>query len=307
MKLLLLGANGQVGFELQRALAPLGALVRATRDGRLVGGAVCEIADLSQPESLAPLLDRIAPDVVVNAAAYTAVDRAEDEPELALRVNGEAIGAIGCWAAPRGVLVVHYSTDYVFDGAGTRPYRESDVVAPLGSYGRSKLAGERALAASAADFLNFRTAWVYGARGHNFLRTMLRLARERDRLTVVHDQRGAPTSARLIASATAAALARWSGWNEARRRAALGTHHLVAAGECSWYDFAAAIVTAAAPAKLIERVPEVAAITTADFPTKAKRPAWSVLDAGRFRATFELDLPRWEMGLCDVIGELASA
>lgn len=307
MKLLLLGANGQVGFELQRSLAPLGALVCATRGGRLVGGAPCNVVDFSRPGSVVPLLDHVAPDAIINAAAYTAVDRAEDEPEVALSVNGEAVGILGQWAASRGALMVHYSTDYVFDGAGMRPYREDDAVAPLGSYGRSKLAGEVALAASGADFLNFRTAWVYSVRGHNFLRTMLRLARERDCLTVVSDQRGAPTSARLIASATAAALARWFSWDAARRYAALGTHHLVAAGECSWHDFAVAIVAAAAEARLIERAPEVVPITTADFPTKAKRPIWSVLDTGRFQSTFGLDLPSWQAGLRDVIGELVAA
>jgi dTDP-4-dehydrorhamnose reductase len=305
MKMLLLGANGQVGFELARSLAPLGELVTATRSGTLPGGAPCEVGNLADAASLTALLDRVAPDLIVNAAAYTAVDRAEDEPEAAQRANGDAVGEIGRWAAARGAAIVHYSTDYVFDGAGTRPYREDDAVAPLGAYGRSKLAGEDALRASGALHLNFRTAWVYGARGANFLRTMLRLARERDRLTIVADQRGAPTPARLIASVTAAALVNWLARDDAQRRASSGTYNLVSAGECSWHDFASAIMARAHVAGLIERQPEVAAITTAQFPTKARRPAYSVLDTSRLAATFGLHLPSWEEGLAGVIGELA--
>ena len=206
MKILLLGANGQVGFELQRALAPLGELVCATRSGTLSGGAVCARGDIADFDRLAALLDRVAPTLIVNAAAYTAVDRAEDEPDLARRINGEAVGGLGAWARRHAALVVHYSTDYVFDGQGRAPYAVDAPTAPLGAYGASKLAGEVALRASGAEHLILRTAWVYAARGANFLRTMLRLARERDRLTVVDDQRGAPTPARLIATATVAAL-----------------------------------------------------------------------------------------------------
>ncbi len=307
MRLLLLGTNGQVGFELLRSLTPLAEIVAVTRSGTLPGGAACARGDLADPESLPALLDRVMPDVIVNAAAYTAVDRAEDEPDLAQRVNGEAVGVLGRWAAAHGALVVHYSTDYVFDGQGHAPYPVTAPTAPLGVYGRSKLAGEEALRASGAAHWIFRTAWVYAARGHNFLRTMLRLARERERLTVVADQRGAPTPARLIASATAAALARWQGWDGAARAASYGTHHLVSAGECSWCDFATAIVARAASAGLIPRTPEVVAITTADFPTRARRPAYSVLDTSGFRATFGLHLPAWQDGLDAVLGELATA
>ena len=208
MKLLLLGAGGQVGFELQRALAPLGELACATRSGTLPGGAECEIADLAQPASLLDLLDETAPDIVVNAAAYTAVDRAQTEAALAQAINAVAPGEIARWCAKHDRRLVHFSTDYVFDGQGTRPYREDDATAPLGEYGRGKLAGEEAIRASGAQHLILRTAWVYAARGHNFLRTMLRLARERDVLRVVADQRGAPTPARWIAAATAALIAR---------------------------------------------------------------------------------------------------
>lgn len=305
MKILLLGANGQVGFELQRSLAPLGELVAATRSGSLPGALTCERVDLHDAAGLHALCERVDPQLIVNAAAHTAVDRAEDEEALAQQANGAAPGVLGTWAAARGAAVVHYSTDYVFDGQGQAPYREDDATAPLGVYGRSKLAGEQLLAASGADFLNFRTAWVYAARGGNFLRTMLRLARERDRLGVVADQRGAPTPARLIAQTTACVLARWLALAPAARRAQSGHYHLVSAGECSWHAFAVEIFALAQAAGLIERIPEVAAIATADYPTKARRPAYSVLDTRKLRETFGLHLPSWQQGLRDVIGELA--
>ncbi len=307
MKILLLGANGQVGFELARALAPLGELQLATRDGLLGAGEHCLHADLASPETLDAALHAAMPDIVVNAAAYTAVDRAEDEENLADRVNHWALTVLGAWAARRGALVVHYSTDYVFDGAGTKPYREDDPTAPLGVYGRTKLAGEEALRASGCDHLILRTAWVFAARGNNFLRTMLRLARERDELRVVNDQRGAPTTAGTIASATAQALSLWLNWGEQSRGAALGTYHLCARGQCSWFEFAEAIVTSAKQAGLISRVPAMVPIATADYPTRARRPAWSVLDTTKFRAAFSLNLPPWEQGLDAVIGELAEA
>lgn len=306
MKILLLGANGQVGFELQRALAPLGDVVAATRSGILPGGSACESVDLYDADSLRALCRRVAPQLLVNAAAHTAVDRAEDEEDLALRANGAAPGVLGAWAAQSGAALVHYSTDYVFDGQGTRPYREDDATAPIGAYGRSKLAGEQALAASGADYLNFRTAWVYAARGGNFLRTMLRLARERERLGVVADQRGAPTPARLIAATTVCVLARWLAQDAAQRRGLSGSYHLVSAGECSWHEFAAAIFAQARAAGLIERIPELTPIATADYPTRARRPAYSVLDSARLRARFGVELPHWQRGLSDVIGELAA-
>lgn len=305
MKILLLGANGQVGFELQRSLAPLGEIVAATRSGTLPGAVPCERVDFHDTDALRALCERIAPQLVVNAAAHTAVDRAEDEEALAQQANGAAPGVLGAWAAASGAAVVHYSTDYVFDGSGRRPYREDDATAPLGVYGRSKRAGELALEASGAEFLNFRTAWVYAARGGNFLRTMLRLARERDRLGVVADQRGAPTPARLIAQATACVLARWLVLTPDERRATAGHYHLVSAGECSWHEFAGEIFALALAAGLIERIPEVAAIATADYPTKARRPAYSVLDTRKIATTFGLQLPHWRQGLRDVIGELA--
>lgn len=297
MRILLLGANGQVGFELARSLAPLGELHVATRDGASAGGVA---VDLANPETLDAALHAIAPHVVVNAAAYTAVDRAEDEVNLADRVNHWALTVLGAWAARTGALVVHYSTDYVFDGRAARPYREDDATAPLGVYGRSKLAGEAALRDSGCDHLILRTAWVYAARGHNFLRTMLRLAGERDEIRVVDDQHGAPTPARLIADATTLALARTLDGD----RTLCGTYHLVAAGACSWHEFAATLLRRAAETGLIARSPRVVAITTADYPTKAARPAWSVLDTTHLRAAFGLHLPAWQDGLEAVIGEL---
>ncbi|HEX6833102.1 MAG TPA: dTDP-4-dehydrorhamnose reductase, partial [Rudaea sp.] len=201
---------------------------------------------------------------------------------------------------------VHYSTDYIFDGAGTRPYREDDPVAPLGAYGRSKLGGEVALRESGCAHLILRTAWVYGARGHNFLRTMLRVGRERDLLRVVNDQRGAPTTARLIADASAQIVARWHAYDAHRRAQTLGIHHLCAGGACTWFEFATRIFAGAAEAGLIERVPQVQPIATSDYPTRARRPAYSVLDTARVRAAFDLNLPAWEDGLHAVLGELAT-
>jgi len=307
MKILLFGANGQVGFELLRALAPLGALTAATREGALKDGSPCVAADLGDAVSLARALDAARADLIVNAAAYTAVDRAEDEPELADRVNHRAPGEIGAWAAAHGARVVHYSTDYVFDGGATRPYREDDATAPIGVYGRSKLAGEQALAASGAAHLVFRTAWVYASHGHNFLRTMLRLAAERDELRVVADQVGAPTPARWIADTTASVLAQDSARRAKPDPAHAGVFNLVAGGHCSWYDFASAIVEGAQQRGLIARAPRVVPIATADFPTRARRPAWSVLDGSRLENAFGLQLADWRAGLDQVLDELAAA
>ena len=293
MKILVLGASGQVGHELTRTLASVGNVVAATRGGE--GGTLA--ADLGDAASLRAALDQANADVVVNAAAYTAVDRAEDEPLLSQRINGDAPGEIGAWANSRGALVVHYSTDYVFDGNGTRPYREDDATAPLGVYGRSKLAGENALRASGCDHIILRTAWVYAARGRNFLLTMLKVGAERDELRVVDDQRGTPTSAGLIADTTATIIG--------RDRTHLGTFHLCAGGECTWFDFAQAIFARARHAGLIAREPRVVPIASADYPTKARRPRYSVLDTSKIRSTFGVNLPSWQQGLDDMIAELA--
>jgi dTDP-4-dehydrorhamnose reductase len=300
VKILLLGANGQVGFELARTLVAHGDVVMATRERTPADGAPCLRVDLEYPDSLAHALDETRADVIVNAAAYTAVDRAEDEPDLADRINHRAVAEIGGWAARNGARVVHYSTDYVFDGRATRPYREDDAAAPLGVYGRSKLAGENALRASGAEHLLFRTAWVYAARGQNFLRTMLRLGAERDELRVVVDQVGAPTPARMIAQATATALGRWQPGD-----GLAGTYHMVAGGETSWFEFANAIFRSAARRGLIARVPGMEPIATAEYPTRARRPAYSVLDCSRLEKAFAIQLPGWREGLELVLDEVA--
>ena len=295
MKILLLGGNGQVGRELRRSLAPLGEVIVATRDGVDAD----EVADFDAPATLESLVTRLAPDVVVNAVAYTAVDRAETDAEAAFRANAEAPAALARACAAAGALLVHYSTDYVFDGTGTRPYREDDATAPLGVYGASKLAGEQAIRTSGARHAILRTAWVYAAHGKNFLLTMLRLGAERSELRVVADQIGAPTPAAWIADATAALLRHGV--------AASGTWHLVAAGQTSWHGFAQAIFEEAHAAGLLARLPDVQPIATSEYPTLARRPAYSVLDTGTLAADFGIAPPHWRDGLRAVIAELAVA
>jgi dTDP-4-dehydrorhamnose reductase len=285
MKLLLLGGNGQVGRELRRSLAPFGELVVAMRDGADAD----MVADLDAPDSLAALIASVAPDVVANAAAYTAVDQAETDAAAAFRVNAEAVGEIARACAASGALLVHYSTDYVFDGSAMRPYREDDATVPLGVYGASKLAGEEAIRASGARHAILRTAWVYASHGRNFLLTMLRLAAERDELRVVADQIGAPTPAGWIADATAALIMR--GVERS------GVWHLTTDGETSWHGFAAAIVDQAHERGLIGRKPNVVAIPTSGYPTPARRPAYSVLDTSRLQRDFGIVPPDWREGL----------
>ena len=292
MKLLLLGGNGQVGRELRRSLLPLGELVVATRDGADADAS----ADFDVPEDVAALVARIAPDVVVNAAAYTAVDKAESDQAAAFRANAEAPGAIARACAANDALLVHYSTDYVFDGTARRPYRTDDATAPLGVYGKSKLAGEDAIRASGARHAILRTAWVYAAHGRNFLLTMLRLAAERDELRVVADQIGAPTPAGWIADATAQLLQRGVPTS--------GTWHLVAGGETSWHGFASAIVEQAHAAGLIARAPRVLPIATSDYPTPARRPAYSVLDTASLERDFGIVPPHWREGLRRTLAQM---
>ncbi|RZZ82953.1 dTDP-4-dehydrorhamnose reductase [Pseudoxanthomonas winnipegensis] len=296
MTLLLLGANGQVGRELRRALAPLGEVVCTTRSGTLEDGAACEVADFDRPESLPALLDRLAPTVVVNAAAYTAVDKAEEDRDAAFRANAESPGALARWCAAHGVPLVHYSTDYVFDGQGTAPYAVDAPTAPLGVYGASKLAGEEAVRAAGGQYLIFRTAWVYASHGKNFLLTMLRVGAQRDELRVVADQIGTPTSAALIADVTAQVLRQGT--------EASGTWHLTAAGHTSWHGFAEAIFARAVAAGLLPRAPQVVAIPTSEYPTPARRPAYSCLDTTTLRRDFGIDLPAWETALDSVVAEL---
>jgi dTDP-4-dehydrorhamnose reductase len=285
MKILLLGANGQVGWELRRTLAPLGEVTTVARSGD------CDrLADASDLDALRRLLDEAAPDIVVNAAAYTAVDQAESETDLAMRMNAELPALLGRWAAERDALVAHYSTDYVFDGTKDSPYVEADAPNPLGVYGRSKLAGDEALLASDCDTLILRVSWVYGARGKNFLLTMQRLMAERDALRIVDDQIGGPTWCRRIAETTATALARMLG-SETERAHLSGLYNFAPAGETSWYGFAAAIRDAGGFDCALTP------ITTADYPTPAARPANSRLDTAKLQHAFGITPENWQADL----------
>lgn len=296
MNLLVFGGNGQLGQELLRALAPLGRVVATTRSGQLADGTPCHTADFDQPDTLPVLLDEVRPDVVVNAAAYTAVDRAEQDREAAQRANAEAPAVIARWCAAAGVPLVHYSTDYVFSGEASRPYREDDPTGPLGVYGSSKLAGEEAIRAAGGRHLILRTAWVYAPHSANFLRTMLRVGAERDVVRVVADQFGTPTPAALIADVTAQMLQHHGGLS--------GTWHLTARGGTSWHGFAEAIFAGAVEAGILSRAPKVEAITTAEYPTPAKRPAYSCLDVGKLESDFSIVLPAWEQGLAQVLARI---
>ncbi len=307
MKILLLGANGQLGqtFLSQGGLAARGELIAASRDGSLaVGGGRGVVGNLTDLAGLEALLDAERPDVVVNAAAYTAVDKAESDEAVATRVNGDAPGVIGHWAARHGALVVHYSTDYVFPGDATAPYAPTAATGPQGAYGRSKLAGEEALRASGADHLILRTAWVYSAVGHNFLRTMLRLGADRDELRVVADQRGTPTTTMLIVEGTLAAIDRMQSAPAADRAGLAGSYHLTASGETTWHGFAEAIFDEATASGVIARKPRVTAIASSEFPTPARRPEYSVLDNSGFAATFGHPLHDWREGLRATLGQL---
>ena len=297
MTVLVFGGNGQVGQELLRVLAPLGKVVATTRSGNLPDGSACETADFGQPDSLPTLLNRLQPSIVVNAAAYTAVDRAEQEVDAAFAANAQAPGVIARWCAAHGVPFVHYSTDYVFDGQGAAPYREDEPTAPLGVYGTSKRDGEDAVRAAGGRHLIFRTAWVYASHGANFLRTMLRVGAERDALRVVADQIGTPTPAALIADVTVQALQ--------HSDQLYGTWHLTANGQTSWHGFAEAIFAEALATGVLAKVPTVEAIPSSEYPTPAKRPAWSVLDNRKLQQDFGIVLPTWQDGLKRVMAEIA--
>lgn len=294
MKILLLGKNGQVGWELQRALAPLGELVALDREGK---DGMC--GDLSRPDDLPRTVRDLAPDVIVNAAAYTAVDKAEGDADQARRINAEAVGALAAEAARLDALLVHYSTDYVFDGSGATPWREEDAPAPLSVYGRTKLEGEQSIVASGCRHLIFRTSWVYAARGHNFARTMLRLAAERERLTVIDDQHGAPTGAELIADVTAHAI------RATMPRPELGgLYHLAASGETTWHGYATYVIEQARALGRSLAVQEIAPIPTSAYPTPATRPLNSRLDTSRLTAAFDLTMPHWSGGVARMLHEI---
>lgn len=303
MKILLLGANGQVGWELRRSLAALGEVTALVRDSTRNPGGLC--GDLENPAGVAATVRAVKPDAVVNAAAYTAVDKAESDAERAATINRDAPAALADAAVATGALLIHYSTDYVFDGSGTTPWREGDATAPLNVYGATKLAGEQAIKASGCRHLVFRTSWVYAARGGNFAKTMLRLAAERDSLTVIADQFGAPTGAELIADVSAHCLVR------ARADPALdGLYHLAAAGETCWNGYARHVVGFAHDHGVALRVmPDaLARIATSDYPTPAKRPLNSRLDTGTLRVAFGLTLPDWRDGVDRMLTEhLATA
>ncbi len=297
MKCLVIGANGQVGFELQRALAPLGSVVA-------IDYPELDIADES---ALASYVRAQAPDVLVNAAAYTAVDKAETDEATAMAVNGLAPGAMAREMAALGGLMVHYSTDYVFDGARVGAWTEEDVPAPLNAYGRTKLAGEQAVAAAGGAHLIFRTAWVYGRRGGNFMLTMLRLMKERDELRVVADQHGTPTWCRTLADVPAAIISRWQGSADARRTlsTASGVYHLTNSGSTTWHAYACAIRDLA-PELAARRHVQVHPIPASAYPLPATRPANSVLDNGKLKRVFGIEAPHWQAALEQCLAEPAS-
>ncbi|MEK7882885.1 MULTISPECIES: dTDP-4-dehydrorhamnose reductase [Methyloversatilis] len=296
MKILLFGKGGQVGWELQRALAPLGELIALDFDtaGDLSG-------DFSQPEAVAATVRRVAPDLIVNAAAHTAVDKAESEADLARLINASTPGRIAQEAKALGAHLIHYSTDYVFDGSGDAPRDETAATGPLSVYGRTKLEGEQLIAASGATHLILRTSWVYAARGGNFAKTMLKLAKERERLTVIADQFGAPTGAELLADVSAHAA------RMLRARPELsGLYHCVAAGETSWYGYATHVIERArAAGHAIKVAPDaILPIPTTDYPTPATRPLNSRLDTRRLREVFGLVLPPWQQGVDRMLAEI---
>lgn len=292
--ILLIGADGQVGWELRRTLAPLGHIICASLDGAL-GPRV----DLADPRSLSSLVQESAPDAVVNAAAHTAVDKAEGEPELARRINAEAPGILGDLLHERGVPIVHYSTDFVFSGESERPYREDDAPGPLSVYGETKLGGEQSLMASGAGAIILRTSWVYGIRGSNFLLSMLRLFAEKEELRIVDDQVGAPTWSRMLAEVTAQILYRiLRGELDAQR--VKGVYHTTNGGETSWFNFARTIL------EISGRRCDLLPIPTSEYPAPAHRPAYSVLDNTKLRETFGLTLPDWEVSLRQCLEDLGS-
>lgn len=296
MNILILGSNGQVGWELQRSLAPLGTVIAITRRGQ---GGLC--GDLTRSEALASTVRQVAPQVIVNAAAYTAVDQAEEEPRLAEAVNTSAAAVLAREARVIGALLVHYSTDYVFRGTGARPWQEDDQTAPLNVYGRTKREGEVAIQDSGCRHLIFRTSWVYAFRGKNFIHTMLRLAAERDTLQVINDQHGAPTGGALIADVTAQALPLAMQHPELE-----GLYHLAASGETTWYGYACRVIERARragwPVKVAEQA--IAPVTTDAFPVKARRPGNSRLGCGRLEAAFGMRMPAWQQGVDHALADI---
>jgi dTDP-4-dehydrorhamnose reductase len=297
MKILLLGKNGQVGWELQRSLAPLGEVLALDRDS------TDHCGDLSNPDQLAQTVLDYKPNFIVNAAAHTAVDKAESEPELARLINAQAPAALAKAAAQVGAWLVHYSTDYVFDGSGNHARQEGEGTGPLSVYGQTKQEGEKAIVASGCKYLIFRTSWVYAARGGNFAKTMLRLAQEREQLTVIDDQHGAPTGADLIADVTAQAMRRLL---NTQNLSLGGVYHLVASGETTWHGYASHVVAQAKAIKpeLDWKVAHIAPVPTSAFPTPAKRPLNSRLCTTKLQQAFGLVMPPWQQGVDRMLAEI---
>ncbi|RZL03486.1 MAG: dTDP-4-dehydrorhamnose reductase [Rubrivivax sp.] len=303
MNILLLGKGGQVGWELQRSLAPLGQVTALDFDSPGPQAVPHLRADFSHPEQVAAIVQALKPDVIVNAAAHTAVDKAESEPELARAINATAPGLIAVEAAKLGALLVHYSTDYVFDGSGSHARTEASPTAPLSVYGRTKLEGEQLIQQSGCAHFIFRTSWVYAARGGNFAKTMLRLAAERDQLKVIDDQIGAPTGADLLADVTAHAI---RAYRQSSRPELGGLYHLVAQGETSWFDYARFVIEwARAHGQAIKVAPEAIQSTgTASYPTPAQRPLNSRLDTSKLQQALGLSLPHWQQGVLRMLTEI---
>ena len=294
MKVLLLGKNGQIGWELQRSLSLLGDLVALERHSVPFG-------DLSNPDRLADTVRDLCPDVIVNAAAYTSVDKAESEADVAKIVNATAPSALAQAAADISALLVHYSTDYVFDGTGMLAWQEGDVTGPLGVYGKTKLEGEKAIIASGCNHLIFRTSWVYAARGKNFAKTILQMALEHDHLKVINDQVGSPTGADMIADVTALAIRR-----VLKRPELFGLYHLVASGETSWHGYANHVINRARELQpeLGWKVSEIVPVPTSIFLSKAQRPLNSRLNTQKIQQAFDLKLPHWQIGVDRLITEI---
>lgn len=296
MKILLLGQNGQLGWELQRSLAPLGELIALDRLSQQTSSLLC--GDLTDLGGLRRTINSLKPDAIVNAAAYTAVDKAESEPQLAQLINEQAPQVLAEEALKIGALLVHYSTDYVFDGSGSRAWCETDATEPLSQYGQTKLAGEQAIKDSGCKYLIFRTSWVYSSRGNNFAKTMLRLAGERETLSVIHDQIGAPTSAALLADCSAHAL------RQAMNNPKLaGLYHLVASGQTTWHDYATFVIEHAQAMGKELLVNKIKPITTSEYPTAAERPLNSRLNTNKFCNSFQLVLPEWQNGVIRMLNE----